>query len=119
MQNLYRLSLVAVGLVLFSAVTRSQSADTIADVRCVAVGIGLARKTSALENSTGMMLTLYYIERLDGRTQRINLEDLLIDEISRMTPADYESEAKRSGMGLAEKGRQITSIGKDMAERAH
>ena len=35
----------------------------------------------------------------------------------RMMPDDFDSETKRCGLGLTEKGRQITRIGNDIAER--
>jgi hypothetical protein len=62
------------------------------------------------------MLAFYYIGRLDGRAPKLDIEGLMAQEIRRMTPADYDSEAKRCGNGLAEKGREITEIGKRLAE---
>ena len=64
-----------------------------------------------------MMLSMYYIGRLDGRVPKLDIEELMIKEISTMTTSDYGSEAKRCGASLTDKGQEITRIGKDMVER--
>ena len=61
-------------------------------------------------------MTLYYIGRLDGRRPQLDIEHLLIEETRKMADADYASEEKRCGTRLAEKGQQITEIGKHLVE---
>ena len=63
------------------------------------------------------MLTLYYVGRLEGRVPKLDLKGFIVKEIARMMPDDFDSETKRCGLGLTEKGRQITRIGNDIAER--
>jgi hypothetical protein len=108
---------LASALTLLSLQARAQDAEIIADVRCVIVGIRLAGMADPSQESAGTMLSLYYIGRLDGRAPKLDVEDLMIREISRMTTQDFASESKRCGASLTEKGRQITSIGKAMNER--
>jgi len=71
----------------------------------------------ASRQSAGTMLTLYYIGRLEGRLPKLDLEELIVKEITTMMPDEFDSETKRCGLGLTEKGRQITTIGSDIAER--
>lgn len=116
MQN-RRLSVLA-GILMSSPLQASaQDVETIADVRCLVVGFKLAENVDAALRSAGMMLSIYYIGRLDGRVPSLDIEDLLIKEVTTMTPTDYGSEAKRCGASLADKGQEITRIGKDMIER--
>jgi hypothetical protein len=109
--------LAVTGLVLLPVQARAQDAETIADVRCAIVGINFAGMPDASHQTAGTMLSLYYIGRLNGRAPKLNVEDLLIKEIKAMTPADYESEARRCGASLSEKGQEIARIGKDISGR--
>jgi len=59
-------------------------------------------------------MTLYYLGRLDGRAAKVDIERLIVAEATRMSSADYASEAQRCEGGLTEKGQQITQIGKDL-----
>ena len=63
------------------------------------------------------MLSLYYIGRLDGRAPNFDLEGAMVEQMLKMTPADYASEAQRCGKRLQAKGQQITTIGKHLVER--
>ncbi len=111
------LSVLAGALTLSSAQAPAQDAETIADVRCLIVGMKFAGMAEPTQHSAGMMLSMYYIGRLDGRVPKLDIEELMIKEISTMTTSDYGSEAKRCGAGLTDKGQEITRIGKDMVER--
>ncbi len=111
--------LLAIGLLLMVSTLRAepQDAQTIGDVRCVVVGIRVSAAPDAAQHSAGLMLSLYYIGRLDGRAPTLNIEDLIIQQITTMTGADFSSEAKRCGASLTAKGQEITHIGKDIIDR--
>ena len=93
---------------------RAQDAESIADVRCVAVGVRSAEKPDSRQKSTGTLLVLYYIGRVDGRDPSLDIEKALTEQIGKMTDADYASEAVRCSKILTEKGAQITHIGEAM-----
>jgi hypothetical protein len=111
------LSVLAGALTLLSTQAPAEDAETISDVRCVIVGMKFAGMSDPTQQSAGLMLSLYYVGRLDGRVPKLNIEELMIKEISTMTTSDYGSEAKRCGASLTEKGQEISRIGKDMVER--
>ena len=111
------LTVLAGILTLSSLQARAQDAETIGDVRCLIVGMKISGMADSTQQSAGLMLSMYYIGRLDGRVPQLDIEDLMIREISTMTTADYGSEAKRCGASLTNKGQEITRIGKDMIER--
>ena len=104
-------------LVLSSAQAQAPDAETTADIRCVVVGMRLAGMTDSTARSSGDMTALYYLGRLEGRAPKLDIESLMVEQISKMTSSDYSSEAQRCGKGLTAKGKQITQIGKDMIER--
>ena len=72
---------------------------------------------NASQRTAGTMLMLYYLGRLEGRNPKFDFEDRLVTNIETMKPSEYESETKRCGTALSEKGQQITKIGKDLSER--
>jgi hypothetical protein len=117
MKKLHRLSVLLAVLGLVSARAEAQDAATIADIRCVVVGMQLSGMANSPQQSRGIVLTWYYIGRLDGRMPKLDIEDLLIKETSKMTASDYASEARRCGASLAEKGQKVTQIGQDLIER--
>jgi len=92
----------------------AQDADTIADVRCVAVGVRSAEKPDSRLKSTGTLLVLYYIGRLNGRNPTLDIEKMLSEQIAKMTDADYAAETSRCSKDLTQTGAQITKLGDDM-----
>jgi hypothetical protein len=117
MSRSYCLSALLAASALVSLPARAQDSDNVADVRCVAVGIRDAELPNSTQKSTGTLLVLYYVGRLDGRSPTLDLEKLLAEQIAKMTDADYASEAKRCGQILSAKGAQITHLGEDL--RSH
>ncbi len=109
--------LFAAMLTSFSVPIWAQDSDSIADVRCVVIALKLAATPTATQQSAGMMAFLYYIGRLEGRVPSLDLEDLIVRELSTMTAADYRSEAQRCGGNLTLKGQEITKIGADLVKR--
>jgi hypothetical protein len=106
--------------VLLAAVTvvpiqaRAQDAETQADIRCVAVGMHFAEAPDSHQKSTGTLLVLYYMGRLDGRAPSLNIEKLLAEQIDKMKDSDYRTEATRCGQNLSVKGAQIKQLGEEM-----
>jgi hypothetical protein len=88
-----------------------------ADIRCVVTGMQIAGTGDSPQQARGIYMTLYYLGRVDGREKKLNTEELIVAQANSMTTADYASETKRCEAGLAEKGQQITQIGRDLAER--
>ena len=107
-------------LIMSPAWAFAQSAETVADARCVVVGI---RATNARDNpsqqSAGTMLASYFIGRLEERILFIRLKLLLPDQVRHMTPADYATDAKRCAELLEETGQQIKRIGEIIDNRVH
>jgi hypothetical protein len=111
------LSVLLAASAILSLQVRAQDSDSVADIRCVAVGIRDAELPNSTQKSTGTLLVLYYVGRLDGRNPTLDLEKLLAEQIAKMTDVDYATESRRCGQSLATKGAQITHLGE--ALRSH
>ncbi|HTC51394.1 MAG TPA: hypothetical protein VK700_05615 [Steroidobacteraceae bacterium] len=94
----------------------AQDPETAADVRCIAVGFRMAQADNPQVKSAGQLLTLYYLGRLEGHTTQGNVEDLIIEQVTKMDEPAFHSEATRCGSGLTAKGQQLTKISQDLAK---
>jgi hypothetical protein len=94
-----------------------KSPDTIDDIRCLAAGLRFAEMPDSHQKSTGMLMVLYYIGRLDGRNPDLDIEGLLTEQISKLTAAEYAALATRCGNNLSAKGQQISHLGDKMLPR--
>ncbi|HEX5377903.1 MAG TPA: hypothetical protein VFW47_04985 [Phenylobacterium sp.] len=88
------------------------------DVRCLVMSLAMAGTNDKDFSEAGMMATLYYLGRLDGRTPGLDLENRVIDEVGAMTPADVKNTAKRCGETLKGRGEDMTTLGQHFAARA-
>jgi hypothetical protein len=105
-------------LVLMPAHALVPEDESIADVRCVIIGVKIAASADSAQQSAGVMAALYYIGRIDGREPTLNIETVLAKEVVNMTPTEFSSEAIRCGKHLTERGQEITKLGRDLAELA-
>ncbi len=103
---------------LFASEAKAEDAQTNADLRCLVVGLRLAGSpTEALKNA-GTIATLYYLGRLDGHSEKLDLENLVANEIAKMSTQDFQSEAKRCGQLLTARGQALQALGKDLISRS-
>jgi hypothetical protein len=108
------LPVLFVGASLFSVKAHADDGESVADVRCVIVAIQIGKMPGAAQQAAATMTALYYLGRLDGRSPKLDLEDLIAKEAVKMTSADFRSEAVRCGNALAEKGDVLQRIGNDL-----
>ena len=91
--------------------------DTDNDVECVAIGLSMAASQDALMRSSGGMVALYYLGRLDGRTPDLELEDRLKSAVNTLGPNEFRLAATRCSEGLKARGESLTAIGKDLQQK--
>ncbi|HEY1898551.1 MAG TPA: hypothetical protein VGG49_02040 [Steroidobacteraceae bacterium] len=108
------LPLLLVAMAIAPLQVMAQDPATTADVRCVVVGIRSAALPDSRQKSTGLLMALYYIGRLDGRDPKLDLRALLTEQLANMTSADFEAEAVRCSNALKDKGAQITHFSQDL-----
>lgn len=112
------LALLCAALALAFMASREAKANdskTNADARCIVAGAKLAAAEPGQQRGA-MMLVLYYIGRIDGRSPKLDLESVLESVAAKVTGTDLQSELRRCGTELATKGREITRIGRDLSK---
>jgi hypothetical protein len=102
------------GNCLAEVVVTDKSPETIDDIRCLAAGLRFAALPDSHQKSTGMLMVLYYLGRLDGRNPDLDVEGVLSKEIPKMSAAEYAAEATRCSNNLSAKGQQISHLSDDM-----
>ncbi len=117
MSNNHWLPLLVAALTLMPLQVMAQDADTVADIRCVAVGIRSAALPDSHQKSAGLLMALYFIGKLDGRDPTIDLKARLSEQLAKMTATDFTTEAARCGNTLSTKGAQITRVGQDLSRQ--
>jgi hypothetical protein len=93
------------------SVAHPQDVETVADVRCVVVGMQMSRSFDATQQASGTMVVMYYLGRLDRVVSGPNLEGLIVSAASQMSTVEFQTEAARCGKSLIEKGQLLQRIG--------
>ena len=89
----------------------------VSDVRCVVVGLRMIQMTMPQQRAAGMMVAMYYLGRLDGRTPHADIERLIEREVDEMKPAEFRANAARCGKALALKGQELQKIGAELVRK--
>lgn len=97
------------------AAAQTPNSPMVSDARCVVVAMHMATLNTPQQRSTGVMLAIYYLGRLDGRAPRADTESLIEKEAGKMTPAELRSDAVLCGKALTAKGQEMTRIGADLS----
>jgi hypothetical protein len=100
------------------SVAHPQDVETVADVRCVVVGMQMSRSFDATQHASGTMVVMYYLGRLDRVVPGPNLEALIVNEASQMSTAGFQTEAARCGKLLIDKGQLLERIGNNPTLRS-
>jgi hypothetical protein len=99
--------------------SQAQAADdeTTGDLRCLVTSLSLTTSDDQTAKTAGLLASLYYFGRLDGRAPNLDLENRMVGEIEKMTPDEVRSEAARCGSIMRERGQTLTAIGNHLVER--
>ena len=100
-----------------SADQLSRNQQNGSDIRCVLVGFKLGSMPDASRKQAGVLLTLYYAARIQGRDPTLDIENLVTEQLVAMAPFEFESEAQRCYKGLEAEGQLITRIGESLASK--
>src|ERR1700677_1351478 len=91
--------------------------DTSDDLKCLAVSLNMSASDDPDVQSVGMLSTMYWMGRLDGRTPALDLEKQMKDAADGMKPADMQTEAARCAQALKTRGDLLTKMGEDQRQR--
>ncbi len=109
---LRRYALILAGALSLGAAStgaRAQDANA-ADVRCLVVGLYTASGNDADQRTAGMMMTAYYLGRLDGRTPDLDLKTRLTDEVRRLTTAQLQAEGARCSADMTMRAKAMDAL---------
>ena len=115
-----RTELAALDLLGISSIAKVRATDheALADARCIVVAMKLATLNDPQQRSAGVMLTIYYLGRLDGRSLHTDTERLMEQQARKMTSAELRSDAVRCEMVLTRKGQEMVRIGADLSHKS-
>lgn len=99
------------------AVAQAPDDPAVSDARCVVVAMHMATLNAPQQQRTGVMLAIYYLGRLDGRSPQEDTERLIEKEAGKMTPAELRSDAVLCEKVLSAKGQEMTRIGANLSGR--
>ena len=89
-----------------------------ADIRCLLIGsLMVANSTGATQRSAGLMLSIYWVGRLDSFSRQ-QIEDAMVSEARGMTPTQIQTETVRCGDILQAKGQMMQDIGNNIIRRS-
>lgn len=97
-------------LSLFGAQAQAQTAETKADIRCIATlaSVG-AEDPDAMPAVT--IAVMFFMGRIDGRQPNLDLTAALAVEAASLEGQDLQREAERCGRIIVEKGEALKRIG--------
>jgi hypothetical protein len=90
---------------------------TRSDLRCILALTQLAKMDKPEFQQAGMMASLYYIGRLDGRVPDLDLEGALEREFKAMTPPEYGPLLQSCGATMQGRGAKISEIGANLSKK--
>ena len=106
---------IACGSMVFAPIVSSHAfaadSSVVSDTRCVVVGMRLSGVANSPQVTRGILMTMYYLGRLDGRLQKLDVESLIVGEVKKMSEADFASAQSRCDTELNAKGHEVTQIG--------
>lgn len=90
--------------------------DTSDDVKCLAVSLNMSAAQDPDEQSVGMLSTMYWLGRLDGRTPTLDLEKQM-DAVGGMKDEELKAEAVRCAAALSTRGDALSKLGESMRQK--
>jgi hypothetical protein len=98
-------------------VNTARADDTSDDIKCLAVSLDLSGSQDPDDQSLGMLGTMYWLGRLDGRTPAQDLEKQMQAGAFDMRPVDEKAEAARCAQVMTTRGPVLTKLGAEKQQR--
>jgi hypothetical protein len=94
----------------------ARAADTTTnDMHCLVIGAIMGSSSEAEVKNAGVLMTVYYLGRLDGSGIAVDFSGGYKSEIARIPQMDLEVEAKGCSTLLTSRGTEMTELGKALA----
>jgi hypothetical protein len=88
------------------------------DVKCLVIFMQMSNVQAPQAQTGGLIGSFYYMGKLDGRIQGLDLEKLILDEISKMSENSFQADATRCGNDMTKRGQAAADLGKALQQHA-
>lgn len=102
--------LLAASLPMLAAAAPPGAEDR-ADVRCLVVAYHLAGNEDKEISQAGILISQYYLGRLDGRSPGLDLEAAIEAETKGMDDAQMKALLERCGAEVEKRGKDVEALG--------
>ena len=113
----FRVYLFAVYALLGTSVSAMADAN-LDDVRCLMVYMQMGATDDPRMQTGGLIGTLYFMGKLDGRAPDLDVESLILAELPKMKEESFRIEAQRCAKELQARGDKETAMGQDLTARS-
>ncbi len=87
------------------------------DVHCLLIFMQMSNVQAQAAQTGGLIGSFYYMGKLDGRAKGLDLENLIMAEIPKMTAASFQADARRCGDEMTQRGNAASDMGRDLQQR--
>jgi hypothetical protein len=88
------------------------------DVHCLMVYMQMGAVPDPRMQTGGLIGTLYFMGKLDGRAPDLDVESLILAELPKMKDESFRIEAQRCAKELQARGDKETAMGQDLTARS-
>lgn len=88
------------------------------DVRCLIIFMQMSNASAQAAQTGGLIGSFYYMGKLDGRSQGMDLEKMILTEVSQMSEVSFQADAKRCGDDMTKRSQAAADLGKALQQHA-
>lgn len=92
--------------------------ETSEDVRCLIIFMQMSNAQAQAAQTGGLIGSFYYMGKLDGRSQGLDLEKLILTEVAAMSENSFKQDAARCGNDMTKRGQAAADLGKALQQHA-
>jgi hypothetical protein len=107
---------IAVSSALAAAVPAAAQNDDATDLRCFVVASVLMNSTDRSQRAAGVIGSLYFMGRLDGRSPTLDWNKRLTAEMAALSGSDLSSVSASCGAIMAAQGRRMGEMDKQVQD---
>ncbi len=96
----------------------AQADETSNDVRCLVIFMQMSNAQAQAAQTGGLIGSFYYMGKLDGRSQGLDLEKLILTEVANMSENSFKADAARCGNDMTRRGQAAADLGKALQQHA-
>src|SRR5690349_24106222 len=92
--------------------------ETSEDVRCLVIFMQMSNAQAQAAQTGGLIGSFYYMDKLDGRSQGLDLEKWILTEVANMSENSFKQDAARCGNDMTKRGQAAADLGKALQQHA-